>query len=180
MNQLFRFGSILTVICLVATLVLAVTYEITKPKIEQYEKQEEERALLAIMPQADSFVKKSLDGIDYFESLRGNELIGYCVRVLGSGYSGYIRIIAGVDLNGVIQGVQILEHTETPGLGSRISEVRPGEKEPWFTAQFKGKQGKTVTLKRDIDAITGATISSRAVTDAVRNAVNDFLAKVNR
>lgn len=180
MNQMVRFGLILGAICLAATLVLAVTYEVTKPKIAAVLKQEEDAALKKVLPPADLFTPKTVDGMDYFEAFRGGELIGYCLKVTGSGYGGYIRMIAGIDPAGVIQGVAVLEHQETPGLGSKINEVKPGAKEPWFLAQFTGKDGRTVAVRKDIDAITGATISSVAVTDAVRKAVALFLEKVRR
>ena len=180
MSQLVKFGLILGAICLAATLVLAVTYEVTKPKIEEQLKTEEQNALKSIMPLADSFGEKTLDGIEYFEALKGKTVVGYCVRVAGSGYSGYIRMIAGVDLNGTIQGVAVLEHSETPGLGAKINEIRPGESEPWFLKQFKGKYARAIAIEKDIDAITGATISSKAVTDAIRKTVDDLLSKLKK
>lgn len=180
MSQLVKFGLILGAICLAATLVLAVTYEVTKPKIEEQLKTEEQAALRSIMPSADSFSEKALGGIEYFEALKGKAVIGYCVRVIGSGYSGYIRIMAGVDLNGTIQGVSVLEHNETPGLGAKINEIRPGESEPWFLKQFKDKNARAIAVKKDIDAITGATISSKAVTDAIRQTVDDLLSKLKK
>jgi electron transport complex protein RnfG len=180
MNQLVKFGLILGVICLAATLVLAVTYEVTKPKIAEQLKTEEQAALKSIMPSADSFIEKSLDGIEYFEALKDKAVVGYCVRVVGNGYNGYIRMIVGVDLNGTIEGVVVLEHSETPGLGARINEIRPGESQPWFLKQFKGKPAGNIAIKKDIDAITGATISSRAVTDAIRKTVDDLLNKLKK
>lgn len=177
MNQLFKFGLILGVICLAATLVLALTYQITRPGIEEQLKNEEQEALKAIVPAADTFVEKSVDGIDYFEALRGNKLAGYCLRVTASGYNGFIRIITGIDLNGIITGVRVLEHQETPGLGAKINEVKPQEKDPWFLRQFIGRQAGNLEVIRDIDAVTGATISSRAVTDAINKTVNEFLKK---
>lgn len=180
MNQLFKFGLILGVICLTATLVLALTYQITKPRIEEQLKNEEQEALKVITPEADSFVEKSIDGIDYFEAFRGNKLVGYCLRITANGYNGFIRIIAGVDLNGIITGVRVLEHQETPGLGAKINEIKPQEEDPWFLRQFIGKPAGNLQVKKDIDAITGATISSRAVMDAINKTVNEFLVKVKK
>jgi len=180
MSQLIKFGLVLGIICLVATLVLAVTYEVTKPKIEGQLKTEEQSALRSIMPLADSFNEKKLDGIEYFEALKEKTLVGYCVRVMGSGYSGYIRIMAGVDLDGTIEGVAVLEHSETPGLGAKINEIRPGETEPWFLKQFKGKNVRAIAVKKNIDAITGATISSKAVTDAIRKTTDDLFIKLKK
>ena len=178
MNQLARFGLVLGIICLVATLVLAVTYEITKPKIDEQLRLEEKESLEIIAPAADFFNEKFVDGIEYFEAMKADKLVGYCIRVMGSGYGGYIRMLVGIDPNGIITGVEVLEQYETPGLGAKIDETKPGEKDPWFLRQFKGKNAATVAVRKNIDAITGATISSKAVTDAVRGAVTEFLAKM--
>lgn len=180
MNQMVRFGLILGMICLAATLVLAVTYEVTKPQIDAELKREEDAALKEVLPEAGSFAPKRADDMDYFEAYRDGKLVGYCLKVTGAGYGGYIRMIVGIDPAGVIKGVRVLEHQETPGLGSKITEVKPGQKEPWFLKQFDGKSAKTVEVKKNIDAITGATISSRAVVDSVREAVNHFLMKVRQ
>ena len=97
MNQIARFGMVLGVICLLATLVLALTYQVTKPKIEEQLKKEEQAALKAISPYTDSFREKSIDGINYFEALKGGKLQGYCLRITANGYSGFIRLMAGID-----------------------------------------------------------------------------------
>ncbi|MBN1405921.1 MAG: RnfABCDGE type electron transport complex subunit G [Candidatus Omnitrophica bacterium] len=178
MNQLIKFGIVLALICFAATLVLAFTYEITKPKIEKGLEQEEKNALSEIMPEADSFDAKSTDGIDYFEALSSGKTIGYCIKVTGTGYNGYIRMIAGIDEKGTIKGIRVLEQYETPGLGARINEKKPGEKEPAFLKQFNGKNARALEIKKDVDAITGATISSKAVTDAVRDTTSQFLDKI--
>jgi electron transport complex protein RnfG len=180
MNQLIKFGFILGVICLSATLVLALTYQVTKPKIDAELKREEQEALKQILPEADNFLEKTIDEIDYFEAKKGDTLVGYCLKITTTGYNGFIRMIVGIDLKGIIKGVRVLEHAETPGLGGKIDEIKVGEKEPWFLEQFEGKPAKTIEVKKDIQAITGATISSRAVTDAIRETVNEFLTKVKQ
>ena len=180
MNQMTKFGPILGIICLAATLVLALTYEVTKPIIAAEMDREEQQALKAIIPEADLFKPGTAGGIEYFEALKGPALIGYCLKITGSGYGGYMRIIVGIDTGGVIKGLRILEHQETPGLGSRINETRPGESEPYFLRQFKGKNAGTVALRSGIDAITGATISSKAVTDAVNKSVTELLNQVKK
>lgn len=178
MNQMVKFGIILALICLTATLVLAVTYEVTKPKIDEAMKGEEKKALELILPDADTFSEKTKDGIDYYEAFKGKELIGYCVKVVSNGYNGFIRIIAGIDLNGVITGVEVIEHSETPGLGAKINEIKPGEKSPWFLKQFAGKPASEIEVGKNIDAITGATVSSKAVTEAVNKTVSEFLKRI--
>lgn len=178
MSQLVKFGIILGVICLTATLVLAVTYQVTKPKIDAAMKNEEKEALGLILPEADSFSEKNIDGIDYYEALKGKELIGYCIKTVTNGYNSFIRLIVGIDLNGVITGVEVIEHSETPGLGAKIDEIKPGEKRPWFLRQFVGKPAATIEVNKNIDAITGATVSSKAVTEAVNKAVSEFLKRI--
>lgn len=180
MNQLLKFALVLGLICFIATMVLAVTYEVTKPKIEEQQRLEEEAALKSILPEADSFTKKQAGKIDYFEAIKDGKLVGYCVKVTGQGYSGFINMIVGVNLNGAIEGVEILQQQETPGLGANIDQTRPGEKEPYFLRQFKGKKASDVYVKKNIDAITGATISSKAVTDSIRETVDKFMAEVKR
>jgi|Deesub1362A_J573_1020465.scaffolds.fasta_scaffold00230_35 electron transport complex protein RnfG len=96
--------------------------------------------------------------------------IGYIVESYGKGYSSYINVLVAVDNNYVVRKVNILHHAETPGLGDEIER-------DYFLNQFNGKTVEHLVVvkgetKEDIQAITGATISSRAVTeDAVRNAV---------
>jgi electron transport complex protein RnfG len=95
------------------------------------------------------------------------------------GYGGTIEIVVGVDPTGEsITGVRITQHSETPGLGANLVQVKPGEDEPWFLKQFRGLTVGRVSLRASggpIDAITAATISSRAVTDAVQAGFEEFV-----
>ena len=78
--------------------------------------------------------------------------------------------MVGVDTTGAIVGVQVLSQQETPGLGARIEEVKYGEKDPWFQRQFVGKSAASVAVDKDggeIQSVTGATISSRALSKSV-------------
>jgi len=180
MNQMTKFGLMLGIICLAATLVLAFTYEVTRPIIAAALYREEQEALKAIMPEADSFKPGAVGGIEYFEAMNGPALVGYCLKVTGSGYGGYMHIIVGIDTGGVIKGLRILQHMETPGLGSKINEIRLGESEPYFLKQFIGKNARTISVGNGIDAITGATISSKAVTDAINKTVTEFMEKMRQ
>jgi electron transport complex protein RnfG len=97
------------------------------------------------------------------------------------GYSGLIEIVVAMDETGEkIAGIRIKSHSETPGLGANAAQIRYGEIEPWFLAQFSGMGPDRVALKKDdpngaIDAITAATITSRAVTDCVREGAASFI-----
>lgn len=172
---MIRLGLILMSICLAAALILAGTYKITSPVIERQKANQEKEALGEILPQADEFLPKSEGGFTYYEGLRAKSRIGYALKVRAKGYSGNIDMLVGIDENGVISGIEILSQEETPGLGSRIAE-------PWFLRQFKGKTGSALKMSgphtgAGIQAITGATISSAAVLEAVKKQVEDFLSR---
>jgi electron transport complex protein RnfG len=131
--------------------------------------------LKSIFPEEDVFVRKDAGGIGYYEALKKDRLAGYGILVTAEGYSGPINMLVGIEPDGFIRRIVILEHRETPGFGARINEIKSGEKEPYFRAQFKGKAADTAAVGRNIDVVSGATISSRIVTDAVRDTVRKFL-----
>lgn len=177
--KMIRLALILMFICVVASGILAFTYKITKSHIEFQETSKEKASLSIVVPEANDFILKKVDSIDYYEAIKAGKLIGYVIPIETQGYSGLIKLQVGIDKNGIISGIVVLSQNETPGLGSKISEVRSGEKSPWFTDQFKGKSAKNLELSKTmIQAITGATISSRAVLDGVSKKVSEFLGKI--
>jgi electron transport complex protein RnfG len=100
-----------------------------------------------------------------------NDKVGYAFMASGSGYGGNIDILVGLDNSFGIKGVSILSQTETPGVGSKITESS-------FTDQFKGLSVSDIALKSEggrIDAITGATISSRAVVNAIQEKMVEII-----
>ena len=126
------------------------------------------------------------------------ELVGYALEAAGTGYSSTIRVTVGVDSKAeVIRGIKITFQQETPGLGANCEAVkaegtlwdvllgkrkRAGSSQPWFQAQFGGKRADTLVKVgnqyQEIDGLTGATITTNAVTDAVVAAVKEFKEKV--
>jgi electron transport complex protein RnfG len=102
-----------------------------------------------------------------FPSLKDGKLQAVAIEGAGSGYGGDVNVIVGFDINAdKVLGISVTTHKETPGLGSRVQENA-------FTKQFKSKDPAKATLKKDggdIDAISGVTVSSGAVTDAVKQA----------
>jgi electron transport complex protein RnfG len=101
---------------------------------------------------------------DIYVILKENEVIGYSFVTIGKGYGGNIRILISLEADFDIKKISIITQTETPGLGDRILS-------PAFTDMFMGLKAEDVALAKDggkIDAITGATVSSRAVVLAVR------------
>ena len=174
----FRLGVTLTVICAVTSLALSFTFLITNPRIEAAAEKKKKEAILSVIKNAESYEPvQTAEGEIYYRVLKGKELRGYALPVQAKGYSSTIEMMAGIDLRGKLTNLSVIKHEETPGLGARIVEIRPGEEEPWFTRQFRGKEQQQLDLK-NIQAITGATISSRAVIEGVRQAVTEFTAEV--
>ena len=174
-----RYAFVLLVICLVSSLVLGLVYNLVHERIELQAQEEEDRALNIALPQAEEFNKNQIKGISYYKGIAQGELLGYVLKVEGTGYAGPIQMLVGIDKEGVIQGIEILSHQETPGLGSCISEIKPGQSHPWFLEQFEGKDKQQLNFE-NIQAITGATISSRAVMDAVRDNIDKFLFEIEQ
>lgn len=173
----------LFVVCLLASAGLAFTYSATHERILLEQRREQREAAAKAVPQATDFEElenlaetrqkfKELDLV--FKASKDGELVGYAIQVLPRGFGGPIRLIVGVDVKGKVIGVQVVEHLETPGLGGEIEK-------DYFKGQFKGKTSQdALKVGEDIEAITGATISSRGVTEGVKTALmvyKDFLSE---
>lgn len=170
----------LVIVYLIGGFILSFVYAQASPKIFKNAEEAEKKALKLLMPDADD-VKKIGDWTShdkhakYFVAKKGGDIIGYVIQSFGKGYSSYINTFIATDKDFVVQKINILGHGETPGLGDEIEA-------DWFKAQFKGKSLEHLKVikgetKEDIQAISGATISSRAVTeDAVKHGV-EFLIK---
>lgn len=169
---------ILLVITAVVALLLACTDSLTREKIETNTAKEQNEARMAVMEDASEFEKLDAeldpDGIvtEIYEGKSASgETVGYCVSVKPNGFGGAIEMIVGVRSDESLTGIQIVSLSETPGLGSKAQE-------PKFKDQFNGKSVKeplTViksgTAKdNEVMAISGATISSNAVTSGVNAA----------
>ncbi|MDZ7347072.1 MAG: RnfABCDGE type electron transport complex subunit G [candidate division KSB1 bacterium] len=183
MKEILKLGALLMVVCAVAAAALAGIYSVTKPKIELQKQLELQEALSAAIPGAapDAVFPVEKDGkILYCEGYRSadkRELVGYALIGQWPGYSSDVKTLVGVDTSGTIIGIKVLEQKETPGLGTRIEEIKYGEADAWFQRQFLGKAAETVAVDKDggeIQSITGATITSRAVTKSIVSAFNEL------
>ena len=172
-----KFVGVLSSVCIIAAIVLGLTYSITKPIIAEQSAKEQRQALEKVVPGADTYEQKVFSKGEYFECLKDKKLIGYALFVSGTGYSGDIKMLLGIDKTGKILGVEILAQSETPGLGARCVEVKRGQSQPWFLAQFKGKNAPSLKLK-DIQTITGSTITSKAVLESLKNSIEGFLKEI--
>ena len=171
MRNVLILGLKLFLLAAVAGLALGVTNMVTAGPIEQQQRQAAEAARRAVLPAAETFTEAAApEGLkDAFAGYDASGApVGKTGTIIAKGYGGEIEITVGVDGNGAVTGVSIggASFAETAGLGARA-------KEAWFGAQFTGKLSPIAIVKDggEIDAITSATITSRAVTTAVNNAV---------
>jgi electron transport complex protein RnfG len=169
----------LTLIAMGASACLGFVYTVTKGPIEMAGLNKKLEAIRQVVPEfsndpyAEMFRLPTGEGdsLDIFPAKRENEIIGYAVNTYtNDGFSGYIGLMAGFKPDGTIINVTVLTHKETPGLGTKLSE-------PDFKDQFLDKNPAEFSLKvkndgGPVDAITAATISSRAFCDAVQRAYN--------
>ena len=181
MREIFKMGGILALITILAAGALSKVYMLTRDKIDQVERQREENARRAALPGAAVFKPDSAsDGFRFYrgwaDSSAAGEPVGFVVQALGKGYSSTISTMVGLDRQMKITGIKVAFQQATPGLGTRIEEVKKGDTEPWFQKQFRGKTIENLVVVRAhdperIEAITGATISSKAVALSVREAI---------
>jgi electron transport complex protein RnfG len=167
MNKTIVKSLLLTVVASLAAWALSVTYMNTKPKIDAYAEQEARGARTEVLPEAVEFEQINIGEQEYFIGYdEKKKRVGVCIKTKTQGYSGPIEMLMGFNMKGEITGLKILKQNETPGLGSKIME-------DWFSKQFiKLKEGDLKLKKEDprgkIEAITAATISSRAVVNGAK------------
>jgi electron transport complex protein RnfG len=169
-------------VTLVASTALAYVYELTKEPIEAAKLAKKLSAIDQVVNEYDNnpvndmyliSTPEGQDSLEVYPARKNGELSGVAIRSFSkNGYNGLIWIMVGLTPDGEIQDVAVIEHKETPGLGTKMSE-------PKFKSQFKGLDPieKSIAVAKDggdIDAITAATISSRAFCDAVQLAVESY------
>lgn len=151
---------LLTIVVAISVNLLSFADRLTRPQIEAQQQLKIQHMLTGMFPDMSRYDFKN----DIYTIYSDGAKIGYAFIAVGKGYGGDIDILVGLENKTTVKGISIVSHSETPGLGSRITES-------YFTNQFAGLSIDEVALKRDggeVDAITGSTISSRAVINAVR------------
>ena len=173
MKEILKLGGILFLITAICSGFVSLASEVTKEPIAIKERETKERAMQEVMPEAEDFeeAQVSEEIEEAYTASKGGEILGYAISVAPKGYGGPIKMMVGVTKDGVVQGVTILQHGETLGLGANASD-------PTFTSQFKEKSNEINVVKGanpgedEISAITGATITAQAVTDGVNVALD--------
>jgi len=173
----------LLVVTLVAGISLGFVNDLTKGPKAQAKLERKIKALKLVLPEftnnpvAEMQVVKSdkvKDSVEIYPAYSNDDLVG--TAVIGSsekGFSGLIKIMVGFKPNGTIQNIEVLDQKETPGLGTKMKDEK-------FIKQYRDKNPSQYNLKvtKDggkIDALTGATISSRAFSESVQMAYDEFV-----
>ena len=165
-KAIVKLGGILFAITFAVALLLAGANALTKDAIAENTKKAEALARQEVLPDATEFNEVN---DDISEGLANGKPVGWCVKTNPIGFGGELSLMVGIKADGSISGVQILSHSETPGLGARA------DSDPDWRKQYIGKQEgvgvkKSSPGENDVQAITGATITSNAVTKGVNDA----------
>lgn len=177
-KEIIRPAVMLTVICLVVTALLAGTNLLTKDQIERQKQEAARTSRELVLPGVTEFEEAKTTGaegeeVGYYIGKNGGEIAGYVFTTTASSYGGQIQVMTGIQADGAVTGVELLSINDTPGLGMNA------QKED-FRAQYHQaipESGQFSVIKTgdqqdgEIMAMTGATITSQGVTDAVNSAI---------
>ena len=182
-DSIWRLVIVLTCISLLAALALTGVYALTKGPIEQGQREKKEKALQAVLPDYEGTVRDTVIVDADNEEIPVHLAIGKDGELCGAGietytkkaFAGRFDLMVGFDADGSIVNTEVLKAGETPGLGDKINKDKSD-----FALQFNHQNPAEFQLvvKKDggdVDAITAATISSRAYCDAVQRAYDIFM-----
>ena len=158
---------VLTMIMIASATVLTYIEQITTPKIKAHAQQKKESAILTVLPGADEYEEVTKGDLTLYKGLDSSgSVVGYALQSSGQGFQSVLKIMVGLDpAKKEVLKVKILNQAETPGLGARIVEKG-------FKSQFNGKSfSDSFQAKEDIDAISGATISSQAMAEVIEKGI---------
>ena len=173
---------VLGLVCLICSALLGAVYVVTEAPIAAANLAKTNQAISEVVPAFDNVPSDekftvSVGGKEYlvYPAKAQGSVAGYAVECSVIGFGGPVKIMVGFDAAGNIYHSSVISHSETPGLGAKISDNSQGN----FREQFKGKNPKDYKLKvkqdgGDVDAITASTITSRAYTSAVKEACDVF------
>lgn len=164
---------VLMLICLVISAALAFTYQITKPKIDQINKETADAARLEVLPLADSFTESDVklpEGVtEYY--IADNDT-GSVVTCESKSFGGTITVMVGLDPEGAVTGVMVTSHADTPGVGTKAMEDSYLEEQ--YTGKTETEGAGNIRDDSVIDQVTGATVSSNAIYQCVTTALNAY------
>ncbi len=176
---------VLLVVTLVSATILGFVYDLTKDAIDLAKMKAQSEAIEKVLPAFDDLgdalkiaIANPGDSLEVFPALQNGALVGVAVKSFtNKGFSGFISVMVGIDKAGSIYGYEVLEHAETPGLGSKMDVWFRDEQKPGQNVIGKSPATCRFEVKKDggdVDAITASTITSRAFMDAIVRAFEAF------
>lgn len=192
MKEFSRFTIVLGIVCIGAAVGVGGVYLLTKGPVAQKQQQSEDMLRKAVLPGAAYFEdvkdgKGEPTGVCAGFDKQGGKLIGYAATGEAKGYGGRLLVMVGLSPDLVIAKAGVLLQNETPGLGAELAKVKTtdtlwskmlgtatGKGVSWMD-QFAGKRPEQVALGKGIDAKSGCTITSKGITAAAKNAVDQIL-----
>jgi len=173
MMYYLKLGFILLIFCVVAAGILAYINGLTDPIIKDRKIQEEKDTRSKLIPGADFILKANADSsFDYYAAVDSitKAVKGYTFIAEGSGYSGKIKTMVGVDSTFAIIAIQVIDQSETPGLGAKCLEPEFADRYSQMTISDLFVD-KDKAEEKNIKSITGATITTRAITNSIREQI---------
>ena len=200
MTNKVKFPLVLCAVCIGAALALAASYRFCAPRIARQEEKKRNEALEAVLPPGAGKTRE-LGRLEagppvFARADADGRILAYATTAKGRGYGSVIEVMVGVYPDYRISGIKVVSHQETPGLGAKVSEVQTDETlwtvlfggkrekdvtaaQPWFTEQFQGKTEALLEVVKNVKpsetdriaAISGATITSNAVKDIVKQGI---------
>ena len=180
MKEIVKLGLILFVISAIAAASLGFVNAVTKGPIEESSTLADTEARKVLLAEATDFEKLEIQSpqnypitTEVYQGVKDGTICGYTFKTTPKGYGGVIEVLIGIDAKGTITGISIGNQNETPGLGSKA-------KDDEFKGQYVGKGSELIVIKSgtpkedEISAISGATISSKAVTSGVNEALKYY------
>ena len=169
-NKIFKPIVVLCVICIVVTGALAATNGMTAPIIEAATLAAQEAARTELLPDAQSFEKvEGIDVANVSDVYRTTNDVGVVITSSAKGYGGDVVVMTAITPDGNIKQIKVTEQSETKGIGSNVVST------PSYWERYEGASaGQALVLNQDIDAYSGATISSKAVLSAVNSAIEAY------
>lgn len=165
-NKIFKPIVVLSVICIVITGALALTNNITAPIIEQATIAAQTAARKELLPDADNFTKvEGISVANVSDVYTADNGVGAVVTSSAKGYGGTMTVMVGFTPDGTIRQIKVTEQAETKGIGSKVAG------DPAFWTRYEGVKAE---LPVEVDALSGATISSKALNAAVNSAVEAY------
>jgi electron transport complex protein RnfG len=175
-NRFIHFGAVLLIIAAISAGILGTVNSLTSTVIAENARKAVNLARTQVLPSAQDFKEndaKIIDNLEFIPGINKNgEIVGYVVSVLEPGYAGNIDFVLGINNDGIITGLNVINHQETPGLGSKIMQKE--WQELWVGRNIDYKFNKSV------DGFVGATISPQSVYNGIIRALKAYNSEVKK